>query len=87
MPARCSISRTERLLATGHAGEARRTASHIVNAARHRGHYRLNWNEQYFWSSFHQGMAGIGYQLLRTAYPAQLPAVLAWGTQTPAFLH
>lgn len=73
------LGRTELLLeAGGNQEEAAATASRTVKAARARGHYRLNWSEQYFWSSFHQGMAGIGYQLLRVAQPELLPSVLRW---------
>jgi len=73
------LAKAELLLEGGDPDQARLEASRIVKAARERGHYRLNWSEQYFWSSFHQGMSGIGYQLLRVANSeGNLPSVLRW---------
>jgi type 2 lantibiotic biosynthesis protein LanM len=73
------LAKAELSLEAGDPERAAWEASQIVKAARERGHYRLNWNEQYFWSSFHHGMSGIGYQLLRIAEPALgLPSVLRW---------
>ncbi|MDB9436313.1 type 2 lanthipeptide synthetase LanM family protein [Dolichospermum lemmermannii CS-548] len=51
--------------------------SQIINSAQQRGHFGygsfLTCN-----SAFFQGASGIGYQLLRLAYPDQLPSVLLW---------
>jgi len=51
-------------------------ASSVIQRARTSGHYAMG-SRQYS-CSFHQGMAGIGYQLLRLARPAQFPSVLLW---------
>ncbi|OUL32375.1 type 2 lanthipeptide synthetase LanM family protein [Nostoc sp. 106C] len=52
-------------------------ASQVVDRAKHRGTFGysplLGYNPGFF-----QGAAGIGYELLRLAYPDQLPSVLLW---------
>jgi len=48
-----------------------------VRRARELGSYRLG-AETGSVSTFHQGLAGIGYQLLRLALPDALPCVLVW---------
>jgi lantibiotic modifying enzyme len=52
--------------------------SAVVQKARQSGHYGMGTNSVLFLSSFHQGMAGIGYQMLRLARPDRFPAVLLW---------
>lgn len=54
-------------------------ATQVVQRASQTGHYQLfsGLPTPVFSPCFFQGMAGIGYQLLRFAYP-QLPSVLLW---------
>lgn len=59
---------------------ARRTAWQVLSRAQQRGSFALN-NPLPRWMQsldFFQGMAGIGYEFLRIAYPNQLPSVLLW---------
>jgi type 2 lantibiotic biosynthesis protein LanM len=51
---------------------ALKQAIEISDRAKDRGNFR------YSFSGFFQGASGIGYQLLRLAYPDQLPSVLLW---------
>ncbi|GGA11546.1 hypothetical protein CYANOKiyG1_24520 [Okeania sp. KiyG1] len=55
-------------------------ATHLVQQAQQKGSYQLlgNLSTVAFNPGFFQGMAGIGYQLLRLAYPARFPVVLLW---------
>jgi len=52
---------------------ALRQASAVVRGAR-AGSYRCSG----FDPSFFQGLSGIGYQLLRVAFPGRVPSVLVW---------
>jgi lantibiotic modifying enzyme len=58
---------------------ALRQASAMVRWAR-AGSYRLSGLQRGGFSdpSFFQGLSGIGYQLLRVAFPGRLPSVLVW---------
>jgi type 2 lantibiotic biosynthesis protein LanM len=58
---------------------ALRQASAMVREAR-AGSYRFSTGEQggFFEPSFFQGLSGIGYALLRMAFPGRLPSVLVW---------
>jgi len=38
----------------------------------------LGWKKAPYLASFHQGMAGIGYEFLRLAAPDSLPSLLLW---------
>ena len=75
----------EPLLVAGQRGHAKRRAqavaiaSTVVRRARAAGGYRLvgRGPDRFSSPGFFQGLAGIGYQLLRVAVPA-LPSVLAW---------
>jgi lantibiotic modifying enzyme len=52
-------------------------AATVVARAKRRNTYSYNsW--QVYTPGFFQGAAGIGYELLRLAYPDQLPSVLLW---------
>jgi len=73
------LGRAETLMLAGRAHEARRLAAAVVARARNMGQYRLGGESTLYISSFHQGMAGIGYILLRIARPDQLPCLLLWG--------
>ncbi len=55
-------------------------ATNIVARANQTGAYQLfaNLPNSVFNPGFFQGTAGIGYQLLRLAYPELLPSVLLW---------
>lgn len=55
-------------------------AAKVVNRAVHTGNYRLfsELPTPVFSPCFFQGMAGVGYQLLRLAYPESLPSILLW---------
>ena len=59
---------------------ARQKATHFVQQAQQRGGYQLlgDLSTVAFNPGFFQGMAGIGYQLLRLAYPARFPVILLW---------
>ncbi|HYK88706.1 MAG TPA: lanthionine synthetase LanC family protein [Acidobacteriota bacterium] len=56
--------------------EARKVASSVLRRARQSGSYALGWKKAPYLASFHQGMAGIGYEFLRLAAPASLPSLL-----------
>jgi type 2 lantibiotic biosynthesis protein LanM len=55
-------------------------AAKVVGRARQRGSYALHplLPEGFHSPGFFQGTSGIGYQLLRLAYPDTLPSVLLW---------
>lgn len=58
---------------------AQKQAAWVVAQADNMGAYRLFGNlPNLFSPGFFQGTAGIGYELLRLAYPEVLPAVLLW---------
>jgi type 2 lantibiotic biosynthesis protein LanM len=60
--------------------EALQEASRLADTARREGGYRTNafLKRGNFSPGFFQGASGIGYQLLRLAYPLLLPNVLLW---------
>jgi type 2 lantibiotic biosynthesis protein LanM len=58
--------------------EARKMASSVLRRSRSEGGYTLGWQKAPYLASFHQGMAGIGYEFLRLAAPASLPSLLIW---------
>lgn len=58
--------------------KARQIANLILMRAHSAGQYALSGDSSLSSPSFHQGTAGIGYQLLRLATPAALPCVLTW---------
>lgn len=55
-------------------------ATQVVQRAKKRGYYQIfdNMSDSVFSPCFFQGVAGIGYQLLRLADPIALPSVLLW---------
>lgn len=54
-------------------------AAQVVNRAKHLGFYLFAGNFKDIYNpSFFQGTAGIGYELLKLAYPDILPSVLLW---------
>jgi type 2 lantibiotic biosynthesis protein LanM len=57
---------------------ALRTATAIVGRARERGKYGISWEQGPYHPGLFQGTAGVGYQLLRLAYPQQVPSLLLW---------
>jgi type 2 lantibiotic biosynthesis protein LanM len=62
---------------------ARKQATWLVDRAEKTGGYQLfpnlpNHEFSVFSPSFFRGTAGIGYQLLRLAYPEVIPSVLLW---------
>ncbi|WP_233787596.1 type 2 lanthipeptide synthetase LanM [Dulcicalothrix desertica] len=59
---------------------AQKQAAFVVVRAKKIGNYYLfpDLNNDIFNPAFFQGAAGIGYQLLRLAYPELLPSVLLW---------
>jgi type 2 lantibiotic biosynthesis protein LanM len=80
-----NLGRAEALLTAGRTlgrddwqSEARRLTSAVVRRARQNGRYGLGWSAGPYIPSFHQGMAGIGYQFLRMARPDRVPSVLLW---------
>lgn len=50
----------------------------VVDRAGRQDGYGTGIKSGIYIPSFHQGMAGVGYQLLRLAKPEQLPSVLCW---------
>ncbi len=57
---------------------AQEMASSILRRSRQEGSYALGWKKAPYLASFHQGMAGIGYEFLRLAAPDSLPSLLLW---------
>lgn len=57
--------------------DAMQIASQVVARAKQKGHFGYG-PILTFHPGFFQGASGIGYQLLRLAYPDQLPSVLLW---------
>lgn len=57
---------------------ARERTSQVVARASAKGKFGLNWETGPYDPSFFQGSSGIGYQLLRMAYPDLLPSILVW---------
>jgi lantibiotic modifying enzyme len=59
---------------------ARQWASVLVHRASQRGGFRLlaQLPRQAYNPGLFQGIAGIGYELLRVAFPEQIPSVLLW---------
>lgn len=57
--------------------DAIQIASRVVARAKQKGHFGYS-SILNFHPGFFPGAAGIGYQLLRLAYPDQLPSVLLW---------
>jgi lantibiotic modifying enzyme len=60
--------------------EAHQRAAWVLRRAQESGSFRLidNRADGVLNAGFFQGTAGIGYQLLRLAHPAELPSVLLW---------
>ena len=58
--------------------EARTMGSTILRRSQPPGSYARGWKKAPFLASFHQGMAGIGYEFLRLAAPDSLPSLLLW---------
>jgi type 2 lantibiotic biosynthesis protein LanM len=58
--------------------EARKMGSAILRRSQPPGSYALGWKKAPYLASFHQGMAGIGYEYLRLAAPDSLPSLLLW---------
>lgn len=57
---------------------AQKMASTVLRRSQPPGSYALGWKKAPYLASFHQGMAGIGYEYLRLAAPASLPSLLLW---------
>lgn len=49
----------------------------VVARARQKGGYGLGHEPEYC-PGFFQGLSGVGYSLLRQAFPSELPSVLSW---------
>jgi type 2 lantibiotic biosynthesis protein LanM len=58
--------------------KAERITSAVIRRARANLSYGLGVDASLYVPSFHQGMAGIGYQILRLSCPGKLPSVLLW---------
>ena len=58
--------------------EARKIGSTMLRRSQPPRSYELGWKNAPYLASFHQGMAGIGYEYLRLAAPACLPSLLLW---------
>jgi len=61
-------------------GEAVSRMSSVVRRKCATGQYMLRTDLAAGWSCpvFFQGLAGVGYQLLRTAIPEKVPSALSW---------
>lgn len=70
------LEASDRLAKPEHLNRARQIGAAVVDRARKVGQYAVGVRNGIFLPSFHQGMAGVGYQLLRLARPGQLPSVL-----------
>jgi len=62
------------------AEEAQRQTASLVARAEEHGSYRLlpELPHEVFSPGFFRGTSGIGYQLLRSAFPELLPSILLW---------
>jgi len=58
--------------------DARKMGSTILRHSQQPGSYALGWKKAPYLASFHQRMAGIGYEFLRLAAPPSLPSLLLW---------
>ncbi|MEM8960963.1 MAG: type 2 lanthipeptide synthetase LanM [Acidobacteriota bacterium] len=59
--------------------QAHRRAAAVVARARARtDRYALGWDDLDLVPALHQGLAGIGHQLLRFAAPEHIPSILTW---------
>ncbi len=58
--------------------QAQKMASSVLRRSRQEGTYKMGWKKAPYLASFHQGMAGIGYEFLRLAAPGSLPSLLLW---------
>jgi lantibiotic modifying enzyme len=72
------IEASTRLNKPEHLQRAKAIGSAIVERAREQGRYSAGVKDGIVIPTFHQGLAGIGYQLLRMADPATVPSVLTW---------
>lgn len=57
---------------------ALKQAAEVVSLAKHRGTFGYGPSYLTYSPGFFRGASGIGYELLRLAYPEQLPSVLLW---------
>ena len=57
---------------------ARKIGACVVERAVKQGGYGTGVKSGIYIPSFHQGMAGVGYQLLRLAHPDKVASVLCW---------
>jgi type 2 lantibiotic biosynthesis protein LanM len=75
-----TLGSVELLTAAGDTDRARRLMTKIVGRARDKGTYYVSRDapDARLVPSFFQGLAGIGYHLLRTAHPDRLPSALAF---------
>jgi lantibiotic modifying enzyme len=67
----------QRLAVPAFRAAARRILDEVLARADRRGHFALQSNGFCF-PGFHQGLSGIGYQLLRFHDPVVIPSLLAW---------
>jgi lantibiotic modifying enzyme len=75
-----TIGAVELLTAAGEVVRARQLMATLVGRARNAGSYYLSRDtpDARLAPSFFQGLAGIGYHLLRTAFPERVPSALAF---------
>ena len=73
-----AMGRAGLLAAAGYFDESRGIGLAVLDRARNSGHYRLGWGEGCLHVGLFQGVTGVAYQMLRLAYPSELPSVLAW---------
>ena len=80
-----NFGRAEVLLTAGytlqsslHRDLATALASNVIRQKQIRGAFSTGWDQGLYLASFHQGMAGIGYELLRISRPDRFPNVLLW---------
>jgi lantibiotic modifying enzyme len=58
--------------------KAKSIARQVMRQSQQRGNYRVGSQTDVYVPSFHQGMAGVGYQLLRIANPSSYPSILGF---------
>ena len=73
-----AMGKAELLAAAGYCDESRGVGLAVLDRAAQTGRYRLGWGEGCPHVGLFQGATGVAYQLLRLAYPDEVPSILTW---------
>lgn len=73
-----AMGRAELLATAGYCDESRGVGVAVLSRAEQSGRYRLGWGEGCPHVGLFQGATGVAYQLLRLAYPDEVPSLLTW---------